>query len=108
MKKIIDEFIIEHSHVEYCEAIIHKNGLIEYAIPNHVESMLRITNKDKFEIYNMMNILDSPLLWLINYTNTVCVWYKGYILPSKITKEQKKSLDLLIKHNLIKSNNFGI
>lgn len=32
--KNIDEFIKNHSYINYCEAIIDKNGKINYATPS--------------------------------------------------------------------------
>lgn len=96
-----DEFITQHNHINYCEAIIRKDGLIEYAIPSHTEALLRMTGEPKVVIYDKMSIYDSPIHWLISYTGHMPVWTQGYGNPPYPTPEQIETLSKLIAHGLV-------
>ncbi len=102
----IDDFIENHTHINYCEAIIHPDGSIEYARPSHVETLIRITGEDREVIYKKMPITASPIFWLIDYTRYISVWYDGYVKPDTCTKEQEESIKKLIDNNIIINNEF--
>ena len=106
MKKSVDQFIKEHKYVDYCEATIDELGLVEYVNPNHIENMVRVTGKTKEEIYDMMDITDFPLEWLVEHTNSVCIWSDGYMIPKEITRLQKISLEKLVEHKLVANRDF--
>jgi hypothetical protein len=106
MRKDIFTFIKEHSYVDYCECIIYKDGTIEYACPNHLEVLIRYTGETKEQIYGKMNIFDSPIDWLVQYTGCIAVYTNGYLKPNIVTSEQQKVLDALIKNNLVSDYNF--
>lgn len=101
--KNIDNFIREHKHIDYCEAIIDRCGNISYATPSHVEVLIGATGMTRDEVYSAMGILDSPIEWLANKTGYICVWTKGYMLPriKEITEEQVETLLKLIENKLV-------
>lgn len=105
MKKSVDDFIRDHSHINYCEAIIYPDGFVEYAEPSHVEALLKITNEDRDIIYKKMPIWDAPIIWLTEYTGCIPVWTNGYIKPKLCSKEQEISLKKLIENKLVSNNN---
>lgn len=107
MKKNIDDFIKEHSYISYCEAVIFTDGTISYVNPSHVETMIEASGKTREEIYSLIDIFDSPLHWLVDYTNCICIWSGGYLKSNISTSEQVNSLEKLIEVNLVANNNYG-
>lgn len=108
MKKDIDTFIKEHHHINYCECIIHKDGLIEYAVPSHVEMLIKITGEDRDVIYYKMPIDASPIIWLIEYTGCIAIYTNAYLKPKISTKEQEFTLQKLINSKLTSNMPFDL
>lgn len=106
MKKDVFTFIKEHTYINYCECIIDKDGLIEYANPNHIKVLIKYTGKTEDEIYNEMDIFDSPIHWLIQRTGCIAVYTNGYLLPDKVTDKQRFSLEALITNKLTSEYGF--
>lgn len=132
-KKInIEDFIKEHKHICYCEAIIYPDGDITYAVPSHQQALIKITGKTMEELWNIAPLTASPNEWLIDYTKCIAVWYNGFKMPDgselyyreeesagilltpeekrnrygyKISKEQLHSLNRLTEEKIILSNN---
>lgn len=100
-KKLAMDFIKEHNHIRYCEAIIDKNGLIAYVNPSHQKTLIKETGIPEEEIWNMIPYSANPIEWLINKTGCICVWYNYILAPKEITSAQKRTLKLLIKHKKI-------
>lgn len=98
-------FIENHTHINYCEVIIDKNGLISYVKPSHTESLIKETGRSRDKIYKMIHISESPLIWLIKYTNCICVWSGFYMATEKINVKQREALQMLIDAGLTKKNN---
>lgn len=100
-----DEFILNHSHINYCECIIYKDGLVAYVNPSHTENLIRESGKTKQELNNIIPITESPLHFLINYTGCIAVWTDMYIEPQQgITSEQQISLNKLLNAKLTHCN----
>lgn len=106
MEKDIYRFTDEHKYINYCECIISPDGLLEYANPSHVESLIRKTGKSREEIYNEMKIDDSPIYWLVDKTNYIAVYTSGYIKPKQTTEKQEEALNILIDKGLTGLNAF--
>jgi hypothetical protein len=99
-----EDFVKNHNHINYCEAIIHPSGEIEYARPSHVQSLIRISGHTSDELYKMMErSMMSPLDFLLDMTKCVCVWYDFYQAPKEITKKQKETLFFLMKNKVMKT-----
>lgn len=98
----VDEFIENHNYTDYCEAIIHTNGLIEYARPSHVYALIRVTNRSEEDIYEEMPVWESPIHWLVKYTGCISIWSDFCILPDSCTNEQIVALGKLIASGLTK------
>lgn len=96
----IDEFVKQHSHTNYCEAIILPNDNIDYATPSHIYKLISLTGKSKDEIDSIMPPTASPLEWLISYTNCVAVWY-NFFRFGNLTEMQKCSLHKLVKSGIL-------
>lgn len=89
-----------------CEAIINPKGEVAFATYGHVEAMIEFSNESKESIYNKMDILEIPVLWLVNYTSCISVWEQGILCPKIITKEQQDALNILIENNLTTRKSF--
>lgn len=101
----IDKFITFHKshHVNYCEAIIYSNGDVEYCIPSHQETLLRISKLSKEEFKKKIFSCDEIMIELCNETKCIATWYELYINPTEITEEQYESLRKLINNNCMNS-----
>lgn len=103
-KMSVHEYIKQHKHINYCEAIIDKDGLIIDVKPNHIQTLIRETGLSQDEINTMMPTSCSPIDWLVDYTGCIAVWYEGVIIPTTgFTKKQKESALLLVENNIIKN-----
>ena len=102
----IDDFIKNHNHINYCEAIIYRDGTIAYCRPSHIETLIRETGLTHSEIYNSIPIFENVLLWLLNKTGCICVWYGDYITPEnrKLTLAQHITLKKLSESNIVNFN----
>jgi hypothetical protein len=109
MKRNFKEFIKEHKHINYCEAIVHPTGEVEYAQPSHVECLIRIYNKPKNIINAEMPLSTSPIIWLSEKTQCIPVYTNGYYLSpnlaSSLTLVQMEALVALINAKLVKNYN---
>ena len=103
----VDTFIKEHKHIRYCEAILYPDGTLAYVKPSHTETLIRATGLTHKEVYDLMPIDDSSLLWLLDYTGCISIYYNFYVLPrnKEITQEQILSLKKLFKSNIVGFNN---
>lgn len=99
----IHDFIKFHNanHVKYCEVVIHKNGDIEYCIPSHQETLIRLSGYTKKELEEKISIFDDVEISLCNMTGCISVRYNMYTSPKNITNEQYESLMLLKNNNCI-------
>ena len=103
-KKSADDFIRDHWHINYCEVIIYPDGDLEYAVPSHVEALVRIAGESRDSIDNKMPITSSPIKWLVSYTGCVAVWFNFYIVPEEYTEKQKTTIRKLIDSGAIDVN----
>ena len=101
------DFINQHHHINYCEAIIFPNGDIEYATPSHIEALLKIINEPRVDIQKKMPMDASPINWLVDYTNCVALWYDFALLPEQYNSNQEKSIYELIKSNVLHKDFVG-
>lgn len=101
-KMPVSKFIKNHNHINYCEAIINREGLIGYVKPSHIYSLIAETGMTDDEVYDLMPASAIPINWLVEYTGCCSVWYEGVICPSTITSAQKNTLKLLRENKIIK------
>lgn len=100
----------KEKYINYCEVIIDPYGNIIEARPSHTETVLAYAmekeNKSRKEILEEMTIECLPLEWCVDKYGLIAVWYCGYMYATYNGKHpnrfQRKSLDILIKHGLIK------
>lgn len=88
MKKIvfekvkIDDFIENHSFINYCEAIIFPDGDVSYACPSHQNAILNFLNLSIKEAMDIIPICASPIHWLVDKSGCIAVWTNGYMEPN--------------------------
>ena len=96
----VEDFIKQHDHHGYCEAIMLPNGDIEYAVNGHTNHLISLCGKSKQEINTMMPDNASPLHWLVCYTKCISIWYNFFIYNT-ITDEQRKAIQTLVNHGIL-------
>lgn len=90
-----NDFIKQHNHIEYCEAIIREDGMIENASPSHeIAIMLAYPLMDEEDYYLFSYNL-------IEFTGYISVYYDCINTPTYITKEQLNTLKLLIESGCV-------
>lgn len=102
-----EEFIKQHEHTNYCEALIAPNGDISYSEPSHVYALMNIADEPKEELDDMIPTRAAPLEWLIEHTGYTAVWFNHIILPEQYTDEQMQSLQALCDAGIIKDGISG-
>lgn len=95
------DYIKQHNHIHYCEAIIYPDGRIADVKPSHIYTLIRETGISYNDIYKKIPVISSPIDWLIEYTGCICVWYEYCVTPKSLTKEQLESLKALIENKII-------
>lgn len=83
------------------EAIMLPNGKIIEARPSHLNCLISLSGKTPEVIYDEMPITSSPIHWMVEYVNCIAIWEDFVLAPSNMTKDQEKSLKIMIENNLI-------
>ena len=100
----VEDFIKQHTHYYYCEAILYPDGTISYVKPSHTETLIRATGMTHKEVYEEMPVTTpSVMLWLLDKTRCVAIYYDGYVEPpnKKITLAQKIALKKLTESDIV-------
>lgn len=96
--------------INYCEVIIDPYGNIIIANPSHTETALKYAmekeNKTRDQIIQeLREIFCLPLEWVVDKYGLIAVWNCGYMYSSykrSPNRFQKRTLNILLKNNLIK------
>jgi hypothetical protein len=103
----VKDYIKQHNHIAYCEALIFPNGEIIDARPSHVEALIRQTICDhsltREQISEMMPNNASPLHWLIDRYNYGCVWYDSAIVSVDCTEAVLNTIQELINAGVLRN-----
>ena len=100
----VEDFIKQHTHYYYCEAILYPDGTISYVKPSHTETLIRATGMTHKEVYEEMPVTTpNVMLWLLDKTRCVAIYYNGYVEPpnKKITLAQKIALKKLTESDIV-------
>lgn len=100
----VEDFIKQHNHIQYCEAILYPDGTISYVKPSHTETLIRATGMTHKEVYEEMPVTTPGVMsWLLDKTRCVAIYYDGYIEPpnKKITLAQKIALKKLTESDIV-------
>lgn len=102
LKMDVEQFIKQHNHINYCEAIIDKDGMVQNIKPNHVQTLIRETNLPEDLIWALMPITEIPVRWLVDFTGCVAVWFDMLLKPKDgITPEQEIAIQKMIESKII-------
>lgn len=98
-----DVEVHKKTFVNYLEVIIDEEGIVHYAVPSHLEYLLKMfMNKHKCcdRNYTMQRVeklsiekMETPIDFLIAEMKAVSVWYRGYW--GKPNEKQKETLKKL-------------
>ena len=99
----VEDFIKQHNHIQYCEAILYPDGTISYVKPSHTETLIRATGMTHKEVYEEMPVTANVMSWLLDKTRCVAIYYDGYVEPpnKKITLAQKIALKKLTESDIV-------
>ena len=97
----VQDYINQHTDINYCEAIIYPDGSIEDARPSHLEKLIQISNKPREILIQEMPISAGPVDWLVDYNNCCSIWFEMGKLPENVTDEQIDTIKVLKGHGII-------
>ena len=104
MKTNVENFIKNHNHICYCEAVIYPDGDVEYCIPSHQEKLIEISGKSKEELMKEIPNIASIYEWLADKYNIAVLWYDYIVLPRNYSEQQIKSIQKLMKASILRNN----
>lgn len=87
--------------IDYLEVVISPDGIVEYAVPSHLEKLLRVFMEqenisDRQEAFRVIEErdtdMDGPLISLAKQTGYISVWREAYTCGSSPTKKQIAAL----------------
>lgn len=93
-------------YINYCEVIIDRSGLINYAVPSHSDFLesycckLFNINLDEFRDTCPRSMYCDYMTWLLRQSACVSCWAQGYMYEY-INDFQRNSLELLIDNGLV-------
>lgn len=96
----IDDFIAQHNHIRYCEAIVNDDGTVEYAIPSHSERLISKVCEhcsiSRSQLESEMPMFCDVLAYLADIGNTAVVWYNVCYIPKNCSEKCLESVRKLI------------
>lgn len=96
------EYVKKHKHINYCEIIINKDGLIAEAHPSHTEFLRMYAGLSQEELMDLdKDCRDTPLHTLLKHTDCVAVWYNCYADKGSLSNKQREALTTLIEHDIV-------
>lgn len=106
----VDEYIAQHNHINYCEAIVFKNGDVMDVRPSHQETLVRLAARHygvtRDELYSMIPIEASPLHWIVEDLGLVALWYDFAVVPYDMSDEQVATIKKLQECNILSDTDF--
>lgn len=100
VKVDVDEFITNHNYICYCEALIHPDGSVSYAVPSHELALVKCTGLSLSEVSDIIPLYADVGSWLVGYTGCVLLWY-DYCKFGRLTLEQVCSFNKLLSSGCI-------
>lgn len=103
------EFVLEHNHIRYCEAIITPDGLIAPVHTSHQNMLLKLFcqayNISLDDAWIKLSAVPFDVMnYLITNLNIVAVWYDFSIGCVNNTHEQRQTLEYLIQTKTVAPN----
>lgn len=90
--------------IDYLEVVISPDGIVEYAVPSHLEKLLKVFMEqehitDRAEAIRIVEErdtdMDGPLIALTKLTGYISVWNEAYTCGMSPTKKQLAALRTL-------------
>lgn len=90
--------------IDYLEVVISPDGIVEYAVPSHLEKLLKIFMEQEHitdravavkTIEDRDTDMDGPLISLTKLTGYISVWNEAYTCGMSPTKKQLAALRTL-------------
>lgn len=96
------EYVKKHNHINYCEVVISKEGLIADAHPSHTEFLRMYAGLSHEELSDLdEENMFTPLSILLKHTGFVAVWYNGYDYNGELTYKQKEAITTLVESGIV-------
>lgn len=103
----VEEYIKQHTDINYCEALIFPNGDIIDARPSHIETLIKQIICDfslsREQLAEMIPNNASPLHWIIDRYNYGCIWYNSAIVSVDYTEAVLNTIQKLIDANILQN-----
>lgn len=101
-------------YICYCEALIDPHGSIILARPSHTEAAISyavlVEGKERKDVYTDIPFPCLPLEWIVDKYGLVAIWYNEYMYGTyrrkKPNRFQRRSLDILMQHGLIRKDGY--
>lgn len=115
MKYTVNEFIEmtkqnPNEWISYCEILILDNGMIELARPSHMEKVIEIycekNNITREEFKDNFSRMLNPLDFICEKYHIIAVWYNKILMPKKINRFQRLTINKLQDAGLISAYPF--
>ena len=69
-------FADQHKHIRYCDAVVHPDGRVEYSVPSHLDTLMRIGNLTMKDIPDdsmpLFNLIDRTGCAVISFDMQSC------------------------------------
>lgn len=99
-----DADLHKNTFIDYLEVVISPDGTVEYAVPSHVEKLIKVCeNRDNIsreDVFKRIPESDAPIDALTKYTGYISVWDR-YIVGNP-NERQVATLKKLKLHGLYK------
>lgn len=91
----------KQTFIDYLEVVISPDGIVEYAVPSHLEKLLKIFMEQENisdravavkTIEDRDTDMDGPLISLTKLTGYISVWCEAYTCGASPTKKQLATL----------------
>ena len=98
---------IKANALEYSDGIIKPDGDYILVHQGHLHTLMGLLPYTEHEIWDMIPKDDAPLFWLIEHTGCVITDYNSTV-GMKMTPEQEKAFQFLVRHSIITDKYFDI
>ena len=106
-KERVEDFCKDYNHINYCEIIIHEDGMIRRVNPSHIETIRMIYEKENNmkdkESWEIVPVFGNPHDWYLDRTKCISVWYKQFIKGpnNELSENQIETLRILRQNSKI-------
>lgn len=92
----------EYFYYGFSEVIVGKKGEVYKLTPSHVYTLMYLAGyRTQEEAYDEIPVWEDVVLYLVEKSGCIAVWKDFCYEPSKITKEQRETIDFLFKEKIV-------